>query len=84
MVPEGRDSTRYIGIGSPLEWRLIANPLERGVASPNRYSPISGGNESPSHTLISAREEYEASSGRTGERGAALLYPRSGLPVLPL
>ena len=48
--PESCDSTRYMGIGGPLEWRLIANH-ERGVASPNR-------NESPSHTLISAREEY--------------------------
>jgi hypothetical protein len=47
---ESCDSTCYIGIGIPLEWRLIANH-ERGVASPNR-------NESPSHTLISAREEY--------------------------
>jgi len=32
--PESCDLTRYIGIGIPLEWRLIANLLERGVAKP--------------------------------------------------
>ena len=58
--------------------------LERGVASPFANRPISRGNESPSHTLISAREEYEASSGQKGERGAALEYFRLGVPILPL
>lgn len=59
-------------------------PLGAGRCSPNRYSPISSGIESPSRTLISAREEYEASFGRTGERRAALAYPRGSVPVVPL
>ena len=81
--PESCDSTRYISIGIPLEWRLIANLLERGVAKPIATVRFPVVTKAP-RTLISAREEYEASSRRTGERGAALEYPRSSVPVLPL
>ena len=76
--------TRYNSHPDYSEWRLVTNFLERGVTSPLANRPISRGNESPSHTLIAAREEYEASSGQKGERAAALEYLRLGVPVLPL
>ena len=40
------DATRYNSHRHSSEWRLFTNLLERGVARPNRYSPISSGNES--------------------------------------
>ena len=75
---------RYNSHPDHSEWRLVTNFLERGIASPLANRSISRGNESPSHTLIAAREEYEASSRQKGEGGAALEYLRLGVPILPL
>lgn len=82
--PESCVSTRYNSHRDYPEWRLVTNLLERGVARPLAAVRFPVVTKAPSDTLISAREEHEASSGRKGERGAALEYPRGGLPVLPL
>jgi hypothetical protein len=82
--PESCLSTRYNSHRDYPEWRLVTNLLERGVARPLAAVRFPVVTKAPSDTLISTREEHEASSGRKGERGAALEYPRGGLPVLPL